>query len=197
MSEKAANTRLKILLKAFELTYRRGYQATSVDQILAELQVTKGAFFYHFKTKDEMGLAMIREVLAPGMYHGLIHPLLSDPVPTNAIFTMMQGLLLTDPFFEIKYGCPAVNLIEEMSPINAEFKKELAKLTNQWKKTIEQCVVNGKEAGRIKDEINEKAVAMFIMSGYGGIRNLGKIYGKASYQLYLETLKSYLETLKK
>lgn len=64
---KAAETRLTILQKAFYLIYRKGYQATSIDDIIATTQVTKGAFFYHFKSKDEMGLAMIREIMYPGM----------------------------------------------------------------------------------------------------------------------------------
>jgi TetR/AcrR family transcriptional regulator, transcriptional repressor for nem operon len=64
---KAATTRLGILQKAFDLIYQRGFQATSIDDILATTQVTKGAFFYHFKNKEEMGLALINEVMYPGM----------------------------------------------------------------------------------------------------------------------------------
>ncbi len=47
--KKAEVTRLNILQKAFELIYVNGYQTTSIDQIIATTQVTKGAFFYHFK----------------------------------------------------------------------------------------------------------------------------------------------------
>jgi TetR/AcrR family transcriptional repressor of nem operon len=61
--KKAATTRLTILQKAFELIYVKGYQTTSIDDIIATTQVTKGAFYYHFKNKDEMGLAIINEIL--------------------------------------------------------------------------------------------------------------------------------------
>jgi TetR/AcrR family transcriptional repressor of nem operon len=64
---KAANTRITILQKAFELIYSKGYQTTSIDDIIATTQVTKGAFYYHFKTKDEMGVAIIEEILKPTM----------------------------------------------------------------------------------------------------------------------------------
>ncbi|RAJ08805.1 TetR family transcriptional regulator [Chitinophaga skermanii] len=50
---KAAATRLNMLQKAFELIYVKGFQTTSIDDILATTQVTKGAFYYHFKNKDE------------------------------------------------------------------------------------------------------------------------------------------------
>ena len=55
MSVKAAATRLNILQKAFGLVYQNGYRTTSVDDIIATTQVTKGAFFYHFKHKDGNG----------------------------------------------------------------------------------------------------------------------------------------------
>jgi len=58
---KAQDTRMTILRKAFELIYRQGYQATSIDEIIATTAVTKGALFYHFKNKEEMGLAIINE----------------------------------------------------------------------------------------------------------------------------------------
>ena len=74
MISKAATTRLNILQKAFTLVYKNGYRATSIDEIIATTQVTKGAFFYHFKNKDEMGLAMIYEVLYSSMQDALINP---------------------------------------------------------------------------------------------------------------------------
>ena len=61
--KKAEITRLNILQKAFDIIYANGYQTTSIDDIIATTKVTKGAFYYHFKSKDEMGLAIINEIL--------------------------------------------------------------------------------------------------------------------------------------
>jgi AcrR family transcriptional regulator len=70
--KKSAATRLMILEKAFELIYAKGYQTTSIDDIIATTKVTKGAFYYHFKTKDEMGLAIINELVKPQLTSGFI-----------------------------------------------------------------------------------------------------------------------------
>ena len=50
----AAATKYVILEKAFELIYEKGYQATSIDDIIAKTKVTKGAFFYNFKNNTQI-----------------------------------------------------------------------------------------------------------------------------------------------
>ncbi|MFD0794294.1 TetR/AcrR family transcriptional regulator [Mucilaginibacter litoreus] len=192
---KAEQTRTTILQKSFELIYRKGYQATSIDNILATTQVTKGAFFYHFKNKDEMGLAMINEVLYPGMYAALVEPLLNSKDPKKEIHQMMRNVLLKVPFLRAKYGCPAVNLIDEMSPLNSGFKDALLKLTNKWQEAIMKSIEQGKITGDIRADVNAAHAACFIVAGYSGIRNMGKAMGSACYAIYLQELKNYLENL--
>jgi AcrR family transcriptional regulator len=192
---KAANTRLTILKKAFDLVYKQGFQATSIDDIIATTQVTKGAFFYHFKNKDEMGLAMINELMYPGMLKVMVEPLLAAKNPAEEVYLMMQNILLKQPMFDVKYGCPAVNLIEEMAPLNIQFNQVLCKLFNEWQKAISQVFKHGKMSGTIKSDIDETQVAYFIMAGYSGIRNMGKMLGPACYKAYLSELKIYLNQL--
>lgn len=196
MSSKAATTRLNILRKAFEFVYRNGYRTTSIDEIIATTQVTKGAFFYHFKNKDEMGLAMINEVMVPGMHESLIGVLSGSNDPVAEIYSMMHSLLMENPFFIVKYGCPAVNLVDEMASHNEAFHSTLAQLNNQWFEAIVTCLERGKTSGNIKQDTDAKQVAHFVMAGYGGIRNLGKIYGKDIYKGHLEQLRIYLENLR-
>jgi len=192
---KAAATRMMILGKAFELIYRQGYQATSIDEIIATTKVTKGAFFYHFKTKDEMGLAMINDLMYPGMYETLVKPLLSVSDPLAEIYKMMRYILLKDPFFQVKYGCPAVNLVDEMAPLNDAFGQALSRLMMQWQDVIAAGIEHGKSTGKIRKDVHAKEAACFILAGYGGIRNMGKIFGVQSYNVYLKELKNYLSSL--
>jgi AcrR family transcriptional regulator len=192
---KASDTRLHILQKAFELIYMKGYQATSVDDIIGLAKLTKGAFFYHFTSKHEMGIAMIREVMLPGMYRSILKPFDNANNPVNEIYLMMKGLL-QDQFFDVKYGCPAMNLIEEMAPLDETFKKELGKLVIAFRKAIEKNVAAAMANGQLARTINAEQVSIFVTTGYSGIRNMGKIYGKSCYSLYLSSLKNYLENLK-
>lgn len=194
--KKAAATRLHLLQQAFELIYRKGYQATSIDDILATTKVTKGAFYYHFKNKDEMGLAIINELLKPILAASFIEPLQLAENPLDAIYNLMHGLLLENDFLKVEFGCPAANLTQEMTPWNTDFSTVLNELTQQWSELMTSVLEKGKQTGVVRKDVEAAQVTLFVMSGYWGVRNFGKLANsKTVYLPYLNELKSYLHSL--
>ncbi|WP_207421399.1 TetR/AcrR family transcriptional regulator [Desertivirga brevis] len=192
---KAGLTRQNILQKAFTLIYRKGFQATSIDEIIATTQVTKGAFFYHFKNKEEMGLAIINEVMYPSMYPYMISTLEGPGNIPDKIYNMIKNLLQA-PFFEVEHGCPTVNLIEEMAPLNEAFKSALQKLVKEWQKAIEIAIEKAQAKGEIDTQHDAKMIALYITINYNGIRNMGKVLGRTCYGKFLQEFKKYLSALK-
>jgi len=76
------DARAKLLDAALTVIRTRGYSATTVDELCAAAGVTKGAFFHHFKTKDELGVAVADywsettgAMFAAAPYHRLADPL--------------------------------------------------------------------------------------------------------------------------
>src|SRR5690606_5655354 len=53
------NTRDRLIFTALDLFYRGGFHAVGVDQIIAEVGVTKTTFYNHFSSKDELVLAAV------------------------------------------------------------------------------------------------------------------------------------------
>ncbi len=195
--KKAEATRLTILEKAFELIYAKGYQTTSIDDIIATTQVTKGAFYYHFKNKDEMGVSIINELLKPTLAESFIGPLRSGGDPLAAIYDLMYNLLIENEFLKVEYGCPAANLTHEMTSWNADFNSALNELTQLWITTMMDSIEVGKAGGAVRKDVDARQVTMFVMSGYWGIRNFGKLEKrKEVYLPFLKELKNYLETLR-
>lgn len=195
--KKAATTRKTILEKAFELIYRNGYQATSIDVIIATTAVTKGAFYYHFKSKDEMGVAIIEEILKPTFNDSFMKPLQAEADPLEAIYKLIHSLLMENDFLRVEYGCPVANFTQEMAPWDTNFSKVLNELTAQWTKALTGIIDKGKENGLVRKEVNAKQVTLFVVSGYWGIRNFGKLENtKKAYLPYLKELKFYLNTLR-
>jgi TetR/AcrR family transcriptional repressor of nem operon len=194
--KKSEATRLNILQKAFELIYTKGYQTTSIDEIIATTQVTKGAFYYHFKTKDEMGLAIINELLKNNFKSTFIEPLQNSDHPLEIIYQLVYSILMENDFLKVEYGCPASNFTQEMAPWHADFTKALNELSSRWESAIITCIEDGKKKGSVKEDVNAKEIAVFVMSGYWGVRNLGKLENsKSVYLIYLKGLKAYFKSL--
>ena len=178
------------------MIYQNGYTATSVDKIINKTEVTKGAFYYHFSNKDEMGIAIIKEIIRPTLQKGLLFPLENAKDPVEDIYRSIEQKLALDTDYQIENGCPTNNLVQEMSAVNVKFHKALRNVLDTWISTIENTLERGKVNNNIRKEVNTKVVAQFIVSGYEGMKGVGKIYGKDLYDAYLSQLKVYLETLK-
>lgn len=195
--KKSEATRLDILEKAFGMIYVKGYQTTSVDDIIASTRVTKGAFYYHFKNKDEMGIAIINELMKPALTSSFIQPLQAGGNPLDAIYDLMVGLLMENDFLKVEYGCPASNLTHEMTPWNADFNQALNELTREWTETMTAAIDAGKRDGHIRADVNARHVTMFVMSGYWGIRNFGKLENsRDAYVPFLQELRHYLDAMR-
>lgn len=194
--KKSEATRLTILQKAFELIYVKGFQTTSIDEIIATTQVTKGAFYYHFKTKDEMGLAIITDLMKPNFRKTFINVLHNNPDPLKSIYDIMHHLLMENDFLKVEYGCPTSNFVQQMAPWHNTFTQALHELSKEWELALAESIERGKNAGLIKKEVSAKVVSVFVISGYWGVRNLGKLENsKEVYLTYLKGLKSYFKSL--
>ena len=76
------STRTKLLDVAVRLVREKGYNATTVDELCAAADVTKGAFFHHFKSKEDMAVAAAdhwsantAEIFSQAAYHDRPDPL--------------------------------------------------------------------------------------------------------------------------
>lgn len=195
--KKAEATKLKILRTGFELMYQHGYQATSIDEISRRAGITKGAFYYYFKTKDEMGLSIIDQLIEPIFMETFNYYLQTFADPTESIYNLFHHLLMGNKFLHGAYGCPVSNLIQEMAPSHPQFSVVLFALTQKWEHAIVKVLETGKDSGFIRADIEPKRIASFVVSGYWGIRNFGKLAGGNSvYSLYLAELRNYLCLLK-
>lgn len=63
MGEKAQNTKNRIMATAERIILQKGFAGTSIDEIIANSHITKGGFFYHFKGKNELALALLQRYL--------------------------------------------------------------------------------------------------------------------------------------
>ncbi|MES2978529.1 MAG: TetR/AcrR family transcriptional regulator [Pseudomonadota bacterium] len=75
------SSRTKVLDAALQVIRTKGYTATSVEDICAVAGVTKGSFFHHFRSKDEMAIAAIEHwnAMTGGFFEQAPYQQLVDP----------------------------------------------------------------------------------------------------------------------
>ncbi|MGJ8559359.1 MAG: TetR/AcrR family transcriptional regulator [Litorimonas sp.] len=81
-STRRVNAREKLLIAARDMIRQKGFSATTVDKLCQDAGVTKGAFFHHFKTKEDLGVAVANfwsdttsVLFADAAYHSAETPL--------------------------------------------------------------------------------------------------------------------------
>ena len=78
-------TRSKLLDAARDVIRTKGYAATTVDDICAAAGVTKGGFFHHFPSKEQLGIAAIEQFGAAASAIFASAPYASEPDPRDRV----------------------------------------------------------------------------------------------------------------
>jgi len=190
-------TRALLLQATFWEMYRSGFQAASLDAILRETGVTKGALYHHFRSKAALAHAVIDEVIEQHVgvrWTGVLDGT-DDPLPT--LQALFRGKAAATPEEEVILGCPLNNLALEMSPVEEGFRTHLQKLFNRWRSRLAYALVRGQEAGTVRPDIDANRVAAFIIASVEG--SLGQAKAAQSLDVLgdnMELLALYLDGLR-
>lgn len=109
-------TREKIVEAADELFYRQGYEHTSFADIARDVAISRGNFYYHFKSKDEILDAVIDLRLANTRLM-LDNWEIEGDTPAERIRNFIHILLTNEDKIK-RYGCPVGTLFSELAKLN-------------------------------------------------------------------------------
>lgn len=192
-------TRQVIIDKGYELINMYGYHATSVERILNEVNLTKGAFYYHFENKHHFVEAIIQERIEKEIHSEFIEPINKRENPIFILTDLFQDKLINDKSLAQNLGSPLTNFIVELShePNDYDLQIQLKEILSQWKVALINLLYRGIEDGYLNRHINTEPVAEFIINSLEGVRTLKRTTNdKSLFYNYIEQFKNYLETLK-
>ncbi|MFZ0415876.1 MAG: TetR/AcrR family transcriptional regulator [Candidatus Acidiferrales bacterium] len=193
------STRDRILQAAYEEFYRNGFQGGSLNHIAEKSGATKGALFHYFKSKAELGYAIVEEVIQPSGNERWINPLKEANDPVEAIKTTFRRNIREDVtnIEMIEHGCPMNNLAQEMSPLDEGFRMRIERSYERWREAIADALERGKQRGQVKKGVGTKEVAALIVACQMGI--WGTMRNTKDAELMIqsgEALCNYLDSLK-
>jgi TetR/AcrR family transcriptional repressor of nem operon len=196
-SRESDATRDKLLKAAFEEIYRRGFQAASLDTILAKAGVTKGALYHHFPDKASLGYAVVDEVVKGLLLErwGVLEPPSSDPI--SALQRVLRGRVANLTSREVELGCPLNNLAQEMSPLDQRFRRRVNATFDIWTGAVAKDLERGQADGLVRRDVDAQKIAAFVVASIEGSFGLAKgAQSAALLRSNLEVLSSFLESLR-
>ena len=118
--------KFKILDATVKLMGEQGFSRVSVDDILKESQVQKSNFYYHFKSKEDIAIAALSEMLAKvddEIWQGILQDKALSP--KDRLEKLVAHLIETFERNQGKMGDPFGNLVAEMGDHNQRFQEKL------------------------------------------------------------------------
>jgi TetR/AcrR family transcriptional repressor of nem operon len=190
-------TRQRLLQAAFREVYRYGFQSAGIDAILAATNVTKGALYYHFESKEALGHAVVEEIVAEITTDRWLRPLgqIKDKNPIDALIAIVQAIPARPR--DVKRGCPLVNLTQEMSQLNEEFRKRLERIYKAWQEGIATALREGQHTGTVRRDLVPEDIASFLIAMVEGYEVLAKNAQDAKvWNMGIKNIVSWLSSLR-
>lgn len=193
----ATDSRGRILQAGFTEMYRNGYQGMRVDAVLAATGLKKGAFYHYFKSKRDLALAVLDEVITAQVRSVWLEPLENADDPLAALIASIEGAAQTAPPEALELGCPLNNLAQEMSPLDEAFRQRLDALFSEWTAAVGAALARAQARGTVDAGVDTTRAAEFIVAALEGCIGRTKAAKKLEqYALCTEGLIRYIEGLR-
>ncbi len=136
-------TRDKILTESKELIYENGFAGTSVDLILQKTGITKGAFFYHFKTKADLALALMNDFATGDLQ--VMSQVMNDTEqyahqPKKRLLEFVDCFIKMFSGIEEPPNCLYASVSNEQNHYSDEIKKIVSDTMMTWRTTFLEMI---------------------------------------------------------
>lgn len=162
----APDVRTRIVMAAMELFWAKGYNSTSIADILSRTQLNAGSLYHVFPGKQDVLIAVL-EAYRDGLYENLVDPAwegVDDPVERIfALLARYRWLILET---DCTYGCPIGSLALELHEADPVVRELLAVNFTGWVGAILRCLDDAGD--RLPPDLDKQALAEFVLTTMEG-----------------------------
>ena len=192
----ASDTRTRLVLAAMQLFWEKGYNSTSIADVLHTAKVNSGSLYHFFPGKSDLLAAVL------DMYQEGIRPMLLEPAwagvsdPVEQIFALLaryrKSLVDTDCF----YGCPIGSLALELHEPDPAVRERLARNFSAWIDAIEECLLHAR--ARLPTDLNRRELAQFVLTTMeGGVMQARTFRDVDYFDAAVRQLRQYFKRLER
>jgi AcrR family transcriptional regulator len=188
--------REKIIQAAMELFWLKGYNSTSIADLLSRTQLNSGSLYHVFPSKQDVLIGVL-EAYRDGIEEMLLAPAwggVDDPI--EKIFALLNGYRTMIAESDCTYGCPIGSLALELHEPDPRVRDLLAENFENWTRAVERCIdAAGKRLPRGTDK---KALAQFVLTAMeGGVMQARTHRDVAYFDRAVKQLREHFELLER
>lgn len=164
----ASRTREQIVDVADRLFYERGFEATSFADIAKDVGLSRGNFYYHFKTKDEILAAVIAQRVASA--RAMLEAWEQDAASPGERIRSFVHILIANRTKIMAHGCPVGTLCNELAKLDHVAKVDAVRLFSLFRNWLTRQFV---ALGRAADA---DALALHVLMHSQGVAALATAF---------------------
>ena len=161
-------TKYDIVNAADQLFYEQGFEHTSFSQIAEAVGISRGNFYYHFQTKDEILETVIKQRLS--RTKDMLNRWESEEETPGGRIRCFVSVLLTNQAKIERYGCPVGTLTNELFKLDHPKKSHSKKLFILFRKWL--C----KQFEQLGHGHNADDLAMHVLAFSQGVATLANAF---------------------
>ncbi len=154
--------------KAMELFWRKGYEATSIEDLVTHMDINRGSLYETFGDKQKLFLACM-DRYCNGMAASRLS-MLDQPGPVlDTIRRFIRGKLqmaLADP---TRKGCLIANTAMELAPHEKEIRERVASALGGLEEAYYQVLIRAKKQGELRKDQEPRALARYLTTMMQGV----------------------------
>ena len=188
------DTRWRIVEAAMELFWLKGYNSTSIADILSRSQVNSGSLYYFFPGKQDVLIAVLEA------YRDGIGPMLLEPAwtgvedPIDRLFALLASYRRAIVDTDCEYGCPIGSLALELHEPDPAVRALIAANFDAWISAVANSL--GDAAHRFPADTDLRAVAELALNVMeGGVMQARTYRDVAYFDRSVAQLRSCLDAL--
>jgi TetR/AcrR family transcriptional repressor of nem operon len=164
----------RFLDSALRLIRSKGYAATSVDELCAAAGLTKGSFFHHFKSKEDLAIAATEHfsTMADGMFASASYRAIEDPLERLLGYVDLRASLLHGDLPD--YTCLLGTMVQETYETHPAIREACEKALSSHSADVAKDVAAAKRHYAPRAQWTAESVAHFIQATIQGAFVLAK-----------------------
>ena len=170
---KGEQTRRKIVAAAAPIFNKRGYEGSSLSDLMEATGLKKGGIYRHFATKEELAAEAFDYTWEAAWDARWLHV----DEKANGIEKLKQLVAnFIDHRSPVAGGCPILNTAIDADDGNPVLRAHVAKALRTWMTRLQNIVEQAQERGETQHRVDPKAVATLIIASLEGALMMSRIH---------------------